>query len=149
MSSPKPLPSLFGRFTAIFQDHEDLSETLRRLRKMCAALDDGRAPLLPELEPSLLVVDLRLHLGAHFSAEESEEYFGTVMEEAPSLAPQIAALKWEHLTMLQAADMLCGLARDQSRWSQLSVPTLELIKQLERHERAESILLRHLFSPVR
>lgn len=141
-----PLPSLFGRFTAIFQDHDQLAKTLRRLRAMCAALEDGAAVLPAELAPDVLILDLRRGLGEHFAAEEAEEYFGTVVDEAPALAPQIAGLKWEHMTMLQAADMLCGIARDRTRWTQLPGPTRELISQLERHEGSESRLLRNLFS---
>jgi hypothetical protein len=146
--SAQPLPSLFGRFTAIFKDHDQLAKTLRRLRQMCAALDDGQARLPPDLAPDLLIIDLRNDLSEHFAAEETAEYFGTVVDEAPELASDIAALKWEHLTMLRGVDVLCGLARDRSRWQQLSGPTRELIGQLERHERSESRLLRSLFSGV-
>jgi len=141
-----PLPSLFGRFTAIFKDHDHLGKTLRRLRLMCGVLDGGRQPLPAELSPDVLILDLRVHLGVHFAAEEADEYFGTVVEEAPALEPEIAGLKWEHLTMLKAADVLCGVARDRSRWRDLPGPTRELIAQLERHERSESKLLRSLFS---
>lgn len=144
--SQNALPSLFGRFTAIFQDHDQLAKTLRRLRLMCGAIDDSRQSLPDELAPDVLIFDLRAHLGVHFAAEEAEEYFGTVIDEAPSLAPEIAKLKWEHLTMLKAADVLCGVARDRARWSDLPGPTRELIAQLERHERGESQLLRGLFS---
>jgi hypothetical protein len=113
---------------------------------MCGAIDNGRQPLPAELSPDVLILDLRVHLGVHFAAEEADEYFGTVIDEAPSLAPEIAGLKWEHLTMLKAADVLCGVARDRTRWSDLPGPTRELIAQLERHERNESRLLRGLFS---
>ena len=41
MSLPQSMPSLFGRFTAIWQDHEHLRTTLRELKALCAALDDG------------------------------------------------------------------------------------------------------------
>lgn len=147
MSSPQPLPlpSLFGRFTAIFQEHDHLAKTLRRLRIMCAALEDGQLSLPPELAPDVLLVDLRMDLAEHFGAEESPQYFGTVMDEAPHLASQVAGLKWEHMTMLRAADVLCGVAKDPTRWTLLAGPTRELVGQLERHERSESVLLRKLF----
>lgn len=141
-----PLPSLFGRFNAIFRDHDHLAKTLRHLRAMCAALEDRESPLPDTLVPDVLIIALREDLGEHFAAEETDDYFGTVVEEAPSLAPEIAGLKWEHMTMLRAADVLCGLAREPARWHQLAAPTRELIGQLERHERAESRLLRSLFS---
>jgi hemerythrin-like domain-containing protein len=149
MSSTTTLPSLFGRFTAILQEHEHLGKTLRKLRQMCAALEAGESEPASELAPLALLVELRRDLGEHFAAEEDEAYFGTVVDEAPSLAPDIAGLKWEHMTMLRAADVLHDLAADRSRWSQLSKPTRELVAQLERHERSESKLLRRFFSPQR
>jgi hypothetical protein len=149
MSSTSPLPSLFGRFTAILRDHDHLGKTLRNLRQMCAALEAGDREPPSELTPVVLLVELRRHLGEHFAAEEDEGYFGTVVDEAPGLATDIAGLKWEHMTMLRAADVLCDLAADRSRWPQLPKPTRELVTQLERHEGAESKLLRRFFAPQR
>ncbi len=140
------LPSLFGRFTAILQDHEELAKTLRSLRALCATLDDGQTPTR-ELAPESLLSRLQVSLRAHFQAEESAQYFGVVVEEEPGLAPQIAGLKWEHMTMLHAAEVLCQLAKDAERWVHLPAPTRELVAQLERHEKAESKLLKNLFLP--
>jgi hypothetical protein len=78
-------------------------------------------------------------------APESGDYFGVVVEEEPSLSTQIVGLKWEHMIMLHAADVLCELAKDRGRWLYLSAPTRELVAELERHEQAESKLLRNLF----
>jgi hypothetical protein len=94
-----------------------------------------------------LLFELRRDLTCHFEAEEADSYFGTVQDEAPELATDIAGLKWEHTTMLRAADVLCALAEDRLRWSQLAAPTRELVAQLKRHEDAESKLLRRFFSP--
>jgi hypothetical protein len=142
----QPLPSLFGRFTAIYQEHDHLAKTLRRLRTMCAALEDGQAHLPADLSPEALFGQLQADLAGHFQAEESADYFGVVVEEEPSLAPQIAGLKWEHLSMLHAVDVLCQLAKDPERWLHLPGPTRELVAELTRHELAESRLLRALFS---
>lgn len=139
------LPSLFGRFTAILQDHDHLAKTLRRLRAMCAALEDGQSQLPPELAPEVLLGQLQVGLAAHFGAEESGDYFGVVVEEEPGLSTQIAGLKWEHMTMLHATEVLCELAKDRGRWLYLPTPTRELVAELERHEQAESKLLRNLF----
>lgn len=147
MSASSPLPSLFGRFTSIFQEHDRLGKTMRRLRAMCVALDEAQAPLPPDLAPERLLSDLCADLAEHFAAEEADEYFGTVVDEAPALGGQIAGLKSEHVMMLEAAQMLKQLAMDESRWALLPSPTRELVAQFERHERAESTLLRQLFSP--
>ena len=145
MNAPSPLPSLFGRFTAIFQDHDHLGKTLRRLREMCSALESGQALLPPELAPDVLIAELRKDLAVHFGAEESAEYFGVVVEEEPNLTADIAGLKNEHVAMLHAIDMLSQLSNDHARWFHLPAPTRELVAELERHERAESTLLRNLF----
>jgi hypothetical protein len=144
MSLPQSLPSLFGRFTAILKDHDHLGMTLRDLRAVCAALENGQ-DVPDELQPPRLLLSLKTELGQHFGAEESEEYFGTVVAENPELEVEIAALKAEHSTMLRAVDVLLNLATDPERWAHLPGPTRLLVTQLARHERAESKLLRNLF----
>src|SRR5690242_10247514 len=139
MTAPANLPSLFGRFTAILQDHEHLGTTLKELRSMCAALEaTERLPL--ELSPARLLEDLRTDLSGHFAAEEAESYFGTIIEEAPPLAPRIGQLKSEHAAMLGVLGALCEVAVDAARALELCQATRVLIAELERHERAESLL---------
>jgi iron-sulfur cluster repair protein YtfE (RIC family) len=145
MSSSQPLPSMFGRFTAILQDHEHLAKTLRALRLMCQVLERGDH-MPTDLAPDRLLSELHSDLVDHFAAEESEEYFGTVMRDMPALVPQIGGLKWEHMTMLQAVGSLHSASRDRSRWNELPQPTREVIELLEQHERAESHLLRQYFN---
>jgi len=138
---------MFGRFSAILKDHDHLGKTLKRLRKMCATLEIGELQLSPELFPEPLFDELYADLSAHFASEESSEYFGTVMDEAPSLVPQIAALESEHRRLLRTVEQLVDFAQDRARWSALPIPTRDLVVELERHERAESTLLRELFFP--
>jgi Hemerythrin HHE cation binding domain len=145
MSLPQSIPSLFGRFTAILKDHGHLGITLRQLKALCAGLEDSRRELPQELHPPSLLAALRLELAQHFRAEESAEYFGTVVAESPPLAPGIAELKSEHAAMLDAVDSLLQLAADPGRWAQLPQPTRLLVMQLERHEASESKLLRDFF----
>jgi len=140
------LPSLFGRATTIFRDHQDLARTLRRLRTLCAALEARQAMPLADVAPARLLVELRTWLGEHFIAEESEDYFGVVRDEAPELAHAIGRLVEEHAEMLQTLDALARLARDPSGWSRLPEPVRGLMERLERHEHAESALLRRLFA---
>ena len=147
MSLPDELPSLFGRFTAILQDHDHLGTTVRHLRAMCAALDAELDALPPELAPDLLCTKLRADLAAHFGAEEALEYFGVVVDEAPSLAARIGSLKQEHAAMLHAADVLCELAQERGGSRLLADSARKLVEELERHERSESKLLCTLFFP--
>jgi hypothetical protein len=140
------LPSLFGRFTAVLREHDHLGATLRELRQMCTALDrrDGEAE---RFEPRQLFGQLRDELTKHFSAEEADGYFGTVVEEAPTLGPQVEALRGEHAVMLQAVGVLCELAVDASDSPRMTDLARRLFARLEQHERAESALLRGLFHP--
>lgn len=145
MSLPQSMPSLFGRFTAILKDHEHLGTTLLELKALCRALDDEAPALAQELEPRRLLSELKTELGQHFGAEESGDYFGTVVAEDPKLEREISALKQEHANMLGAVEALLELANDPRRWLLLPGPTRLLITQLERHEGAESKLLRDFF----
>lgn len=145
MNQPATLPHLFGRFTAVMRDHADIGKTLGQMRAMCAALDGGEVALPNELLPTRLTFRLHGELSEHFAREEDDAYFGTVIDEEPSLASKIDMLKAEHWSMLGAAQMLCSLAVDSARWLELSRGARELMAQLERHERAESALLRDMF----
>lgn len=145
MTAPANLPSLFGRFTAIFQDHEHLGTTLKDLKSMCVTLE-ARELLPATVWPRRLLEDLRDDLSGHFAAEEAESYFGTIAQEAPLLAPRISGLKNEHAALLNAIPALCGFAEKASRRTELSTATRRLMAKLERHERAESLLLRELFA---
>ena len=147
MTTPA-LPSLFGRFTAILKDHDHLGHTLVHLKTMCAALEAGAPDLPTELAPHVLLNELGTDLRVHFAAEESADYFGAVLEEAPSLGSQIAELEREHRGMLASIERLRQLAQQRERWAMLLLPMRELIATLERHERSESVLLHQLFFPT-
>jgi Hemerythrin HHE cation binding domain len=141
----KTLPSLFGRFTGILNQHEHLALTLRELRAMCRAIEDGSALEKLRAAPGKLVAELRDELSAHFDSEESAQYFGVVVEEEPRLGEHVAELKWQHLAMRRDAALLCELAADLERRAELAERARALIADLERHERAESDLLGRLF----
>ena len=106
MTTGERLPSLFGRFTAILRDHDHLRETLGRLRLMCSKLEDGQRAADSEPSPTSLLLELRTDLAEHFAAEEGQDYFGTVVDEAPQLQRQIDELKAEHVAMLTMVDEL-------------------------------------------
>ena len=119
--------------------------TLRDLKNVCSMLEDGDPRTGRELNPRRLLVALCAELDEHFRAEEADSYFGVVVTEHPELASDISALEREHATLLRAVETLAGLAADSARWPQLPEPTRQLVRQLERHEGAESKLLRHFF----
>lgn len=146
MTDRASLPSLFGRFSSVLQEHDQLKTTLHQLRTMCATLDDA-SELPQELWPAPLFEELFAELKSHFASEEAPAYFGTVVDESPTLAPQINTLKREHLDMLMRIEELLGVAQDRTRWTALSHPTRQFVALLEQHERAESKLLRELFFP--
>lgn len=145
MSSTASLPTLFGRFTAIVGKHQRLGVTLRRTRDMCTALDSEDPDAIEGIKPVQLLADLHADLAQHFAAEEDDAYFGTVVEERPSLLSDVAELKTEHAVMLATVTVLCAIADDKSRWSNLCAPTKRLVEQLQAHEHRETLLLRELF----
>lgn len=112
---------------------------------MCSALEAERS--VPEA-PRLLE-ELHAGLSGHFAAEEAESYFGTIVEESPSLAPRIRQLKHEHERMLVALLAMGVLAADPTRATELGRATRLLIGELERHERAESRLIAELLGHSR
>lgn len=145
MKTAAPLPSLFGRFTAILKQHDHLGDTFGRLRAMCTELEAGQVSAGTSPSPVALLSELRADMAGHFAAEEGRDYFGTVGDEAPQLAPQIADLKLEHGAMLAMVDALLLLAADARQLRNVPAPARALITTLERHERSEAVLLRELF----
>jgi hypothetical protein len=129
----------------VLNDHRQLEVTLGSLRQMCAWLQGDRASLAPELPPIVLIDSLTRSLSAHFVVEESDGYFGTVASERPALAERVARLTAEHGEMLETLGRLRVISTTEARWPELSAPLLELVAQLERHERAETELMREFF----
>ncbi len=136
-----PLPTFFGRFTAVLSEHEHLWTTLRKLGEMSAALDAGQT-LAAGLEPAGLIAALRVELAKHFAAEEASGHFGTVARECPGLLPRIVEMKSDHSAMLDATRDLALIATDENRRGELAASVSRLIKRLQNHEREENELLR-------
>ena len=138
--SQGPLPSLFGRFTAIFSEHKNMSGTLSSVGSMCDVLEAGLERLPGRIHPLELVVDLQGCLSTHFAVEEADIYFGTIVLEQPYLAGRIAKLIAEHSLMLAIAARVRELAEVES-WTALVAPTRALVAMLQKHELDESRLL--------
>lgn len=144
MTASNPLPTFFGRFTAVLSEHEALWTILRKLGEMAAALEAGQGPTV-ELEPARLVVELQLELSRHFASEEASGHYGTVARECPVLLPKIVELKADHGAMLAAAQGIALMATDEARHRELPLPVLQLIAALRTHELEENELLREYF----
>jgi hypothetical protein len=138
-------PNLIGRVSGILSNHEHLKRTLVRLDLVCAALEQGESIPPKELGPADLLASLQRYLVEHFAAEESREYFGAVLTEAPRLSRAIAALTAEHLTILRTLEMVYEMALEPTRWHYLPSPLRRLLKDIERHEATETKVLHELF----
>ncbi len=139
-----PLPSIFGRFTAILSDHADLRATLRRLEQLCATLEETeRAPPLGRA-PLELIAELQDELAQHFAAEEADAYYGTMAHDRPSSAHRITSLKQQHVEMLETLGLLQHLA-ENGRLSELPPPARRFVAALRAHEGAETRLLQEFF----
>lgn len=139
-----PLPSLFGRFTAVLSDHADLRVTLRRLEQLCTTLEGTKQA--PPVEPAALtlIAELFADLSQHFAAEEGDAYFGTMTRDRPSSAGRIAELKQQHTEMLDALGSLRRLAGTGS-WDELPPLARRFVAALRAHEIAEARLLQEFF----
>jgi len=137
-------PSLFGRITAVEDDHGALLAMLGRLRAHHVSL------LLdpPETDSSLapLVEELKIRLVAHFAAEENDNYFGSLVTQNPFLRDPVEELRSDHrrieraVTDLQDAVWRGGAAR------LLATHLGNLLERLQDHERRESIVVREFLS---
>jgi hypothetical protein len=145
MRPSDPLPSLFGRFTAISDEHEHLLTTLRRLADICTAIDSDERELVTELQPRRVIAELSTYLQHHFQIEEAPEYFGAVAAERPALVTRIADLRAEHTALLERAARVQSLG-DEWLWQDFAPAARELIEALRAHERLESALLDEFFS---
>jgi hypothetical protein len=137
------LPTLFGRLTSLQGEHAELHTLLDRIRTICQVLTGhSDSATAGESERIQVIVEWRTRLSRHFETEESPRYFGTLVTERPALIPRVAELRAEHTAVLETLELLIRLAGDPDRTLEFAARTLGLIATLERHEQAESILMR-------
>lgn len=133
------LPTFFGRATAASTQHEHLAALLGKLNAACATLEQ---PPENASEFAELLGEFERETRDHFSAEESEGYFGTLASECPTLLPTIAELRADHTRMLEIIAELRAWANDGGRGSELPERVSALTEQFKAHERVESELVR-------
>lgn len=148
MSTRAATPSLFGRFTAIQEQHSQLSSLNTELHAMCAALEAEPPVLSAELSPRRLIAEWSRELSRHFETEEGLSYFGTLAAERPDLSFRIGDLRADHTAMLEAIEALSALAGEERRHRELALRTRELLRRFQVHEAAESALLQEFFQGV-
>jgi len=141
MTTPRALPTLFGRYSLVLSEHSNLETTLQRLKDAARRFNAQHMAPSQELVLSALLTDLRANLERHFQAEESEDYFGALVRESPALAPRVAALRHQHGAMLATLDALRLLAFEAHAWSRFERTVSVLIKTFNAHERSESLLI--------
>jgi hemerythrin len=144
MNAQASIPTLFGRGTAIFKEHDDLRPMIARLRVHATGLALGRTS--SELDVETLLDRFFDQLLAHFAAEENEGYFGTLVADYPDLSVHVERLMLEHEEMVDAVERLRALAEQPARTRDLGIGLLELLGQFEGHEQEESILMRTFIS---
>lgn len=145
-SMKRVLPSLFGRLTAVWLDHGELTALLPRIEDMCRLLDAGSTQPPASLHPARLAEDLAARLIRHFEAEEASGYFSTMVRDEPALLPTIVALKADHVAMLDEIRNIERMAGDVGQWAELSTRARHLVRFLREHEASESELMRRFLS---
>lgn len=142
---PEPLPTGFGRFTAIHDDHRALGAVLGKLRRACAAVQETDSSSVFRADSLHLLTELSQGLAQHFAREEHEEYFGVVVTETPALIPRVAELRAEHTAFLEVVGSLTrALERGEDSFS-IAQRILAFIADLNAHERRETQLLGEFF----
>jgi hemerythrin len=130
------LPTLFGRATAILGEHDQLHGTVVDLRAECLTLRAGQAPTESDLTDSLR--DLLRRLRRHFAREESDGYFGTLIEAGLNL--DVARLETEHTEMIDTLLELLKIA-ETGDTPRAARGLLGLLEQFEAHEQRETQLM--------
>jgi hypothetical protein len=136
----KPFPTLFGRATAVLDEHMTLRTTLGQLREYCARLVHVGRRIEPE--PASVINYFLQQLRAHFAAEEADGYFGTLAASGPNARDHVVALRAEHKEMLATAESLRVLAVHSHDSLNLAAALSKLLDLFDRHERRETELLR-------
>jgi hypothetical protein len=132
------IPTLFGRATAVLGEHAELHGGVGELRKLCDALRAGQSAT--ELGALSSLRHFLRRLRRHFAREESDGYFGTMLEAMPAMNIDVGWLQAEHAemtaTLLTLIEM-CELGSTKS----LAIGLEALIAQFEGHERRETELM--------
>jgi len=144
MNDGHPMPTLFGRGTAVFKEHADLRPLVFRLKKHAADLAIGRQSDESEVESAL--AEFFNQLLAHFAAEEDEGYFGTFIEDHPTLSIKVERLLAEHEEMVDVIERLKMLSRRGGCSRDLGIGLTTLLERFEKHERDENSLMRTFLS---
>jgi hypothetical protein len=132
------IPTLFGRATAILNEHENMYVSVARLRSACSKLCDETLA-----ETQRLVQEFAAELRVHFAAEEADSYFGTLLGELPALRIHIEHLVAEHAELLSVAD---ELSHARTTPQDLALRVDDLVERFKTHERAENAMLQKFFA---
>jgi hemerythrin len=132
-------PTLFGRITAVQRDHSALLEMVERLRELQATLNELEHER--PTQPLYLIQDFAVHLYTHFSAEESDTYFGALVSERPSLNPRVENLRSDHELIVRTLASLPVRAAAGANGRELSTLLGNVLDFLHAHERRENALM--------
>lgn len=140
---PTSAPHVSGRTKSAKRVPAGLDGLVGDLRMACVTLRANRpvdrrwlAALLGRFETALL---------PHFAAEQTAEYFGSLVAEKPRFSPRIERLRAEHAMLASTASHIVELAGSDAR--------LDFVTRLERfldafeaHEHDENALMQEFFS---
>lgn|SRR5689334_4573197 len=130
------LSNIFRATGAGPKERGRLDATLARVGELYQSLRAGRTVDLGEA-----LSELSSDLALHFAREESDDYFGSVQRERPSLGHEIDKLRGDHAVLLDELDTVRALAADERRSSELGGAILRLVTAFRIHEYKEADLL--------
>jgi hypothetical protein len=114
-----------------------LDATLTRVGEVYQALQEGRT----DVDAAAVLSQLHVDFAMHFALEESDEYFGAVLRERPSMSHELAELKRDHAVLLQELERLRELASGEQRPPEISAAIMRIVTDFRAHERKEADLM--------
>jgi hemerythrin len=143
MATTFSIPTLFGRATAVLDQHATLHVLLKRLREACASSAKGSSE--SRTDRRRLIEEFGERLSVHFAAEEDEGYFGMMASVSPALRAKVTRLREEHTEFLALVQRLLTLAEVAPDRKEFTETLQAFLERFNAHEHAENRLMQEFF----
>lgn len=128
-------------------DHREVRRALETVSRAIQEIPASTSPTVVAARACVVAFErLERVLVAHFDHEEAEAgFFAEVLGMAPTLARELDALRQEHPRLAEQIEGVVEAARwaglSSQSWGRVSQGFEAFVRQLERHESAEDLLV--------